>query len=152
MVAATVALVWANSRQFSNSIVPVSAAVGGVAVPALVYTLINISSPATLRGRAIPAATDIAFAVAVLAIIGTHLPSALRIFLLTLAVIDDLIGISIIGVFYASYIKPWPLLLVLVLVLVPLGLFTLLARNHGRLLGARSAAVWCLLSPLGIAS
>jgi Na+/H+ antiporter NhaA len=70
--------------------------------------LINISSPATLRGWVIPTATDIAFAVAVLAIIATHLPSALRIFLLTLAVIDDLIGISIIGVAYASYIKPWP--------------------------------------------
>jgi NhaA family Na+:H+ antiporter len=114
-----------NLRQLSRVIVPVSAAVGGVAVPALVYVAIIISSPATLHGWAIPPATDRAFAVAVRAIIGTHLPTALRIVLLTLAVVDDLIGISIVGVFYASDIQPWPLLLAL----MPLTLFTLLARN-----------------------
>ena len=79
-------------RQFSKSIVPVSAAVGGVAIPAIIYAVINLTSPETLRGWAIPTATDIAFAVAVLAIIGSHLPSALRIFLLTLAVVDDLLA------------------------------------------------------------
>ncbi|MDI3195882.1 Na+/H+ antiporter NhaA, partial [Pseudarthrobacter sp. AL20] len=74
-------------RQFSKSVVPIAAAVGGVAVPAVIYALINLASPETLQGWAIPTATDIAFAVAVLAIIGSHLPSALRIFLLTLAVV-----------------------------------------------------------------
>src|SRR3954452_21915650 len=60
-------------RELSKSIVPVAAAVGGVAVPALLYTLVNLGSPGTLRGWAVPTATDIAFAVAVLAIIGSHL-------------------------------------------------------------------------------
>ena len=86
-------------RQLNKSVVPVTAAAGGVLVPALIYAAVNISSPETLRGWAIPTATDIAFAVAVLAIIGSHLPSALRIFLLTLAVVDDLIAISIIAIF-----------------------------------------------------
>ncbi|MET3144130.1 UNVERIFIED_ORG: Na+/H+ antiporter NhaA [Arthrobacter sp. UYEF2] len=89
---------------------PIAAAVGGVAVPAVIYALINLASPETLQGWAIPTATDIAFAVAVLAIIGSHLPSALRIFLLTLAVVDDLLAISIIAVFYSSDIQAGPLL------------------------------------------
>src|SRR5690606_18379492 len=75
--------------QFSKAIIPVAAAVGGVVVPALIYVAINHSNAEAVRGWAIPTATDIAFAVAVLAIIGSHLPSALRIFLLTLAVVDD---------------------------------------------------------------
>ena len=70
-------------RNPGNALVPVVAAAGGVAVPALIYTLINLNSSAeALGGWAIPAATDIAFAVAVLAVIGTHLPAALRTFLL----------------------------------------------------------------------
>lgn len=81
---------------------PVAAAIGGVAVPAGIYTLITLSSPEVLRGWAIPAATDIAFALAVLAIIGPHLPSALRIFLLTLAVVDDLVATTIIALFYSG--------------------------------------------------
>ena len=79
---------------------------GGVAIPALIYAAVNLASPETLRGWAIPTATDIAFAVAVLAIIGSHLPSALRIFLLTLAVVDDLLAITIIAVFYTSDLHP----------------------------------------------
>ncbi|HSP75909.1 MAG TPA: Na+/H+ antiporter NhaA, partial [Cryobacterium sp.] len=80
-------------RSFSRAVVPVAAAVGGVIVPALIFTAIAFSSgPEILRGWAIPTATDIAFAVAVLAVIGTKLPSALRIFLLTLAVVDDLLA------------------------------------------------------------
>ena len=89
-------------RQLSKSVVPVAAAVGGVAVPALIYAAVNLSGPETLHGWAIPTATDIAFAVAVLALIGSHLPSALRIFLLTLAVVDDLLAITIIAVFYTE--------------------------------------------------
>src|SRR5690606_13943474 len=82
-------------RRFSTAIVPVVAALGGVAVPALVYVAVTSGAPGAARGWAIPTATDIAFAVAVLAIIGSHLPSALRIFLLTLAVVDDLVAIAI---------------------------------------------------------
>lgn len=135
-------------RRFSTSIVPIAAAAGGVAIPAVIYALVNAANPETLRGWAIPTATDIAFAVAVLAIIGSHLPSALRIFLLTLAVVDDLIAISIIAVFYSSNIQAGPLLLAL----VPLALYTFLAQKYRRFFGTKSAAAWVILLPLGIAT
>jgi NhaA family Na+:H+ antiporter len=133
-------------RQFNKSVVPIAAAVGGVAVPAVIYALINLTSPETLRGWAIPTATDIAFAVAVLAIIGSHLPSALRIFLLTLAVVDDLLAISIIAVFYSSDLQPGPLLLAL----IPLAAYTFLAQKYRRFFGTRPAAAWLILLPLGV--
>src|SRR6478672_6443404 len=135
-------------RQLSKSIVPVAAAVGGVAVPAVIYAVVNLSSPETLRGWAIPTATDIAFAVAVLAIIGSHLPSALRIFLLTLAVVDDLIAITIIAFFYSSDIQPAPLLLAL----VPLAAYAFLAQKYRRFFGRHAAAAWLILLPLGAAT
>ncbi|MDJ0313878.1 Na+/H+ antiporter NhaA [Arthrobacter sp. H35-D1] len=135
-------------RQFSKSIVPVSAAVGGVAIPAIIYAVINLTSPDTLRGWAIPTATDIAFAVAVLAIIGSHLPSALRIFLLTLAVVDDLLAISIIAIFYTDEIQLVPLLFAL----IPLALYTLLAQKYRRFFGTKVWAAWVILLPLGIAT
>jgi NhaA family Na+:H+ antiporter len=81
---------------------PVVAALCGMAVPALVYTLTNLTGGGSLDGWAVPTATDIAFALAVLAVIGTSLPSALRAFLLTLAVVDDLFAILIIAVFFTS--------------------------------------------------
>ncbi|HSN36860.1 MAG TPA: Na+/H+ antiporter NhaA [Arthrobacter sp.] len=132
-------------RQLDKSIVPVAAAVGGVAIPAVIYTLVNLASPETLRGWAIPTATDIAFAVAVLAIIGSHLPSALRIFLLTLAVVDDLIAITIIAVFYTSDLQWMPLLLAL----IPLALYTYLAHKYRRFFGMKAPAAWLILLPLG---
>ncbi|CAI3790773.1 Na+/H+ antiporter NhaA [Pseudarthrobacter sp. MM222] len=133
-------------RQPSKSVVPVAAAVGGVVLPALIYALVNFGSPGTLRGWAIPTATDIAFAVAVLAIIGSHLPSALRIFLLTLAVVDDLLAITIIAVFYTSDLQPVPLLLAL----IPLGLYTFLAQKYRRFFGVKAGAAWLILLPLGV--
>ncbi|MFE9442964.1 Na+/H+ antiporter NhaA [Streptomyces sp. NPDC006602] len=83
---------------------PVVAALCGMAVPALVYTLTNVTGGGSLQGWAVPTATDIAFALAVLAVIGTSLPSALRAFLLTLAVVDDLLAILIIAVFFTDSI------------------------------------------------
>ncbi|MFF1881219.1 Na+/H+ antiporter NhaA [Pseudarthrobacter sp. NPDC058196] len=133
-------------RQISKSVVPVAAAVGGVAVPAVIYAVVNLSSPETLRGWAIPTATDIAFAVAVLAIIGSHLPSALRIFLLTLAVMDDLIAITIIAFFYSSDIQVLPLLLAL----VPLAAYAFLAQKYRRFFGRHAPAAWLILLPLGV--
>lgn len=133
-------------RQLSKSIVPVAAAAGGVLVPAVLYVLVNLGNAETLRGWAIPTATDIAFAVAVLAIIGSHLPSALRIFLLTLAVVDDLIAITIIAVFYSGELHVLPLLLAL----VPLGLYTFLAHRYRRFFGLKAPAAWLILLPLGV--
>ncbi|TQL40358.1 sodium/proton antiporter (NhaA family) [Homoserinimonas aerilata] len=132
-------------RQPSKAIVPVAAAFGGVAAPALIYAAINWGDPEALRGWATPTATDIAFAVAVLAVIGSHLPSALRIFLLTLAVVDDLIAIVIIAFFYTSEIQVAPLLLTLVPVIV----YTVLVQRFRRFFGAHAWAPWLILLPIG---
>ncbi|GAA2709542.1 MULTISPECIES: Na+/H+ antiporter NhaA [Streptomyces] len=95
-------LVAGELREPKAAILPVVAAVCGMAVPALVYTVVAASGGGSLGGWAVPTATDIAFALAVLAVIGTSLPSALRAFLLTLAVVDDLFAILIIAVFFTS--------------------------------------------------
>ncbi|MBD0862243.1 Na+/H+ antiporter NhaA [Gordonia sp. zg691] len=85
--------------------VPIAAAVGGMVAPALFYVVVvALGDPEALRGWAIPTATDIAFALAVLAIFGRGLPLALRTFLLTLAVVDDLLGIIVIATFYTDEI------------------------------------------------
>ncbi|WP_082227352.1 Na+/H+ antiporter NhaA [Demequina rhizosphaerae] len=89
-------------RKPSTAIVPIVAAVGGMAVPALLYVVFNLGADGSLQGWAVPTATDIAFAIAVLAIVGKWLPNALRAFLLTLAVVDDLLAIIIIAVFFTS--------------------------------------------------
>ncbi|MFI7318216.1 Na+/H+ antiporter NhaA [Streptomyces venezuelae] len=95
-------LVAGDLRDPKAAALPVVAALCGMAVPALVYFLTNTAGGGSLDGWAVPTATDIAFALAVLAVIGTSLPSALRAFLLTLAVVDDLFAILIIAVFFTS--------------------------------------------------
>ncbi|NWL34960.1 Na+/H+ antiporter NhaA [Paenarthrobacter nitroguajacolicus] len=128
-------------RKPARAVVPVAAAVGGVVVPALIYVLFNLGTAGeTLKGWAIPTATDIAFALAVLAVINTHLPAALRTFLLTLAVVDDLIAIGIIAFFYSTGLQP----LMLLAALIPLALFTFLVQKRIR--------SWYLLLPLALAT
>jgi NhaA family Na+:H+ antiporter len=95
-------LVAGELRNPAAAALPVIAALCGMAVPALVYMSVNVAGGGSLAGWAVPTATDIAFALAVLAVIGTSLPSALRAFLLTLAVVDDLFAILIIAVFFTS--------------------------------------------------
>ncbi|MGW9403622.1 Na+/H+ antiporter NhaA [Arthrobacter sp. NPDC055585] len=127
-------------RDPRTALVPIVAAIGGVAVPALIFTAINLNAGGdALNGWAIPAATDIAFAVAVIAVVGRFLPPALRTFLLTLAVVDDLLAISIIAIFYTDGIAFVPLLAAL----VPLAVFAILVQR-----GVRS---WWVLIPLGVA-
>lgn len=130
--------------------VPVAAAVGGVIVPVLVYVgVVTGMGSDQLRGWAVPTATDIAFALAVLAVLGTHLPSALRSFLLTLAVVDDLIAITIIAVFYSSDLAlQW-----LALALVPLGIWAGLLRKgwtHPVLLAIPAVLAWTLVHASGV--
>ncbi|MBG6225218.1 NhaA family Na+:H+ antiporter [Arthrobacter sp. CAN_A2] len=133
-------------RKFDRAIVPVAAAIGGVVVPALVYVAITLNAgPEALRGWAIPTATDIAFAVAVLAVVGSSLPSSLRIFLLTLAVVDDLLAISIIAFFYSEDISVPPLLIAI----VPLAAYAFLAQRFPTFFQRRAWAPWLILLPLG---
>ncbi|SNR83597.1 sodium/proton antiporter, NhaA family [Geodermatophilus saharensis] len=125
-------------RDPRRAALPVAAAVGGMAVPAVLFVLVNLGGGDALRGWAIPTATDIAFALAVLAVISTHLPSALRTFLLTLAVVDDLLAITIIAVFYTTSLAAgW-----LALALVPLAVFGFLVQKRVR--------SWWLLLPLAV--
>ncbi|ETA00203.1 sodium/proton antiporter, NhaA family [Frankia sp. CcI6] len=135
-------------RDPRRAAVPVLAACGGVAVPAVLYALVNVGGDAS-AGWAIPTATDIAFALAVLAVIGRHLPSGLRTFLLTLAVVDDLLAIVIIAVVYTRHLSILPLLGAL----VPLALFTLLVQRRVRswwLLLPLAAATWTLVHASGV--
>lgn len=133
-------------RNPGKAMVPIVAAAGGVALPALFYVLVNLnSSDEALGGWAIPAATDIAFAVAVLAVIGSHLPATLRTFLLTLAVVDDLIAITIIAVFYTSDLQ----IGYLALAIIPIALYALVARKGEKLFHLSPAACWLILLPIG---
>lgn len=123
-------------RDPRRAALPVAAAIGGMAVPALVYVAWNLGG--NLAGWAVPTATDIAFAVAILAVISTHLPAGLRTFLLTLAVVDDLLAITIIAVFYTDYLR----LGFLGLALLPVLAFGLLVQ--------RRISRWWLLVPLAL--
>jgi NhaA family Na+:H+ antiporter len=125
-------------RDPARAALPILAAVGGMVVPALIYVAVNVRAPEGLAGWAVPTATDIAFALAVLAVISTHLPSALRTFLLTLAVVDDLLAITVIAIFYTDDLALAPL----ALAVVPIAAFAVaVQRGWGK---------WWILLPLGV--
>ncbi len=135
-------------RDPRRAALPIAAAVGGMVVPALVYVAWNASSGG-LGGWAIPTATDIAFALAVLAVVSTHLPFALRTFLLTLAVVDDLLAVTVIALFYTDSLEP----LWLLAALLPLAAFALAVRSgdHSPLVLVPLAVVtWTLVHESGV--
>ncbi|MER5364194.1 Na+/H+ antiporter NhaA [Streptomyces sp. NPDC002722] len=121
-------LVAGELRDPRAAALPVVAALCGMAVPAVVYTLVNVVGGGSTDGWAVPTATDIAFALAVLAVIGTSLPNALRAFLLTLAVVDDLFAILIIAVFFTEQIN----FTALIGAFIGLAVFYLLLRRNVR--------------------
>ena len=106
-----------------QALLPIIGAVGGMALPALIYIIINFETGYTLRGWAIPSATDIAFSIGVLSLLGSRIPISLKVFLTALAIIDDLGAVIIIAFFYSSELQYINLLLMLV------SFITLLALN-----------------------
>jgi NhaA family Na+:H+ antiporter len=131
-------------RKPSTALVPVAAAFGGVITPALFYLVFNWGTEHA-HGWAIPSATDIAFAVAILGLIAPGIPSVLRVFLLTLAVVDDLIAIVIIAVFYTEGVD----FVALAISLIPIALYGVLARVFSPWFARTSWSAWLILLPLG---
>lgn len=89
-------------KKFQTAVLPIAAAIGGMVIPALLYMVINAGSEAGFRGWAIPMATDIAFAIGLLALLGRRIPFTLRLFLLSLAIVDDIVAIIVIALFYGN--------------------------------------------------
>ena len=126
-----------------QALLPGFAAVGGMVFPALVFSAMNWGDPIAMKGWAIPAATDIAFALGILSLLGPRVPAALKAFLLSVAIFDDLGAIAVIALFYSSELSLTALLVAAALVL---GLFALNRR------GVRRPAAYLLLGiPLWVA-
>ncbi|GAA5150414.1 Na+/H+ antiporter NhaA [Microbacterium pseudoresistens] len=139
---------------FGKAVQPAIAATGGVLVPIIVYLLVAGRSADTAVGWPVPTATDIAFALGVLAMFGKGLPAAVRVFLLALAILDDIVGIVFIAVLFAHDLRVLPLVLALVAVIV----FWLLSRwlhasGHAGIavaMGVVGVVCWGLVAVSGV--
>ena len=133
----------------SRIVLPMIAAVGGMAVPAAIYAAINWGDAAALKGWAIPSATDIAFALGVLALLGSRVPNTLKLFLMTLAIVDDLGAIVIIAIFYTADLSLSSLLIAAVAlgVLFALNRFGVLALAPYLLVGV---VLWAAVLKSGV--
>lgn len=134
---------------FRSALLPFVAAAGGMFMPALIYLLVTDADPALIRGWAIPAATDIAFAIGVVGFLGKCVPATLRAFLLALAVIDDLGAIMIVAVFFSGEMQLWAMAGMAACVV---GLWALSARNDGSLwkYAALGVLLWLFTLQSGI--
>ncbi|GAA3725947.1 Na+/H+ antiporter NhaA [Salinactinospora qingdaonensis] len=134
-------------RNPRRAMLPIVAAICGMVVPAAIYVAFNLGQgEAALYGWGIPMATDIAFAVAILAVVGRHLPPALRTFLLTLAIVDDLGAIIVIAVFYTDHLSFMPMLGAIAL----LAVFGYLQQGRGLAASLNRSALpnWVVYVPL----
>ena len=111
-------LVEGELNTFSKALLPALAAVGGMVVPALIYLAFNHANPDVMRGWAIPTATDIAFSLGILSVLGSRIPMSLKVFLTALAIFDDLGAIVVIAIFYTHQISFTMLLLSIALILI----------------------------------
>ena len=142
-------LVIGDLRDRRAAALPVVAALGGIVVPALLYLALTAGTAGAGRGWAVPTATDIAFALAVLAVVGGAAPSGLRLFLLSLAVVDDLVAIALIAVLFTDDLRVGPLL-------GAVGLLSLYALAQRRRITTPlvylplAAAVWLLVHEAGV--
>jgi len=121
---------------FSQVVLPGIGAVGGMVVPALIYTGFNHDSPDAMNGWAIPVATDIAFALALIGVFGKRVPTSLKVFLLTLAIFDDLAAIVIIAVFYSDNLSLFAL---------TVGMATIVVATAMNRLGVTRVSAYVLL-------
>ncbi|MFV8241221.1 Na+/H+ antiporter NhaA [Mycolicibacterium peregrinum] len=138
-------------RDPARAALPIAAAVGGMVVPAAIFVGINLFAghPENIDGWAVPIATDIAFALAVLAVVSTHLPAALRIFLLTLAVVDDLLAIAVIAFFFTDHVALGPL----AAALIPIALYAFAVQRGARqwwILMPPAIVAWALVHASGV--
>ncbi|MES2413874.1 MAG: Na+/H+ antiporter NhaA [Pseudomonadota bacterium] len=133
----------------SQALLPAGAALGGMVVPAVIYSLINFGDPVALRGWAIPAATDIAFALGILVLLGSRVPVSLKVFLTAVAIIDDLGAILIIAFFYTESLS------LPALAAAGVGVLVLLALNRARVMAvgpyvAVGLVIWLFVYKSGI--
>ena len=127
---------------------PLIAALGGVLVPILVYLTLN-QNPETVKGWGIPMATDIAFALAILSLLGKRVPLSLKIFLTAFAIIDDIAAVLVIAIFYSTSIK-WLLILYALLLILFLGILTIKGKYSKELSIPVAIIVWLLFLKSGI--
>lgn len=131
-----------------NATLPFAAAIGGMVVPALIFTAFNYNRE-SLDGWAIPVATDIALALGVLALLGRKIPSSLRLFLLTLAIIDDIIAVTIIALFYTNSLNPFMLCIGTIWILLMI-ILTRRKMMRMSLFVAMSMIFWLIVNVSGV--
>jgi NhaA family Na+:H+ antiporter len=142
-------LIAGELSSWQQRILPGVAAIGGMLVPAVIYALVNLGSPDTSQGWAIPSATDIAFSLAILSLAGKRVPASLKVFLTALAIIDDLGAILIIALFYSADLQALMLLAALAAFLL-LVAFNLLGVRHLMAYLLAGAALWFFVLKAGV--